>query len=163
MGNKVGGREGEAPVAAQQQVNKDCSVWNTFDCCTVCSGTTFAFVCLEPTCTTRASRDSVFLRTHHTLDHLRPSLCFSYNLIVMMCHYTSAAPFWDFHSSRTAMPQHYNMTNVTWGNLEQNYLLHFTFNIFSSIVVNREICWSSTFYFSLSKLTTMQPTQLVRE
>ena len=68
MGNKVGGRrgeggeqgwreEGEAPVAAgQQQVNKDCSVWSTFACCAVCRGTTFAFVCLEPACTTCTSR-----------------------------------------------------------------------------------------------------------
>ena len=76
MGKKVGGRGGRPhPVAGQQQVDKDCSVCSTFDC-TVCSGTTFAFVCLKPSttcrCRCRHRRPSFFLRSTHALDQLRP-------------------------------------------------------------------------------------------
>ena len=80
LGEKGGGPNSRAGgkqrgAVGQQQVDKDCSVCSTFDC-TVCSRTTFAFVCLKPSttcrCRCRHRRPSFFLRSTHALDQLRP-------------------------------------------------------------------------------------------
>ena len=76
------GRRGEAPVA-QQQVDKDCSVWMR---------TTFAFVCLKPS-TTCASRDAVETQTavrfcaHLCSRSLEGIAMFSLDVTGMLYHY----------------------------------------------------------------------------